>query len=143
VSFATESTTLRAPLIASWTLSDIRWPGTPYTPPPHTGNPTSPASWIDFLVDYPGTQPLTFSALARIDGVLDIGIFIEPGPRAEPVSRDYIDALEAIYAPNAVDSSTLFFRPFEARADPVGLDTDAGGSEWWLTRWVLPFWRIE
>jgi len=139
--YAGELTDLSDPL-ASWTSSPIRWPADPFTPPPFTGDPANPAAWIDFEIRYEAASALTTNR-AKIPGRMEFGIYIEPGPGADGLARELIDELIVIYAPADIDTASLFVRPYRARVEPSGKHIDEAGAEWHLTRWLLPFWRIE
>ena len=138
MSFAAERESLAAPLVAAWDFetTPVAWPGMDFTPPDRTGDRSNPATWVEWIPDWSGSDYHDFGGGRFIQGVIECRVYVEPVAGGDFQHRTLIDALESAYT--GQDTSALIFRVQEAM--PSALITQ---HDWLRQDWILPFWRDE
>jgi len=132
-----EKTLVRTPMIDNWDFSaaPVAWPGQDFDPPSRTGDRSAPAIWLDFDVDYAGSEFLASGTMTRHKfAAFDIAILVEPIVGHDLIHRQKADLLESYYG--AASGASIVFRTMEATLSDVFLWEDT----WLRADWVCPFW---
>jgi len=121
-------------LDAGWNLGPRFDPNADFEAPAPTGDPSAPAAFLHWEIQYDQVERATFGGTVRSDGMVVLGCWVERGG-SDAVARAMADQLVTLFA-DQESAGLQFHQPIEG--EPV-YEGDDDNPTWYAIPVVVPF----